>query len=90
MSNIEQIYSDKFKQSHDYHYDNDSIPSTDAGEVAFEMKYDFMDIILHVSGCFILNQCGLLLTRGKHDIKGSNQHHFFRVCYWFLLESQLH
>ena len=54
----------------------DIIPTTDAGELAYTIKEDGSEIS-RVSGHVILNQCGSLLCRSKHQIKGSSKHKFF-------------
>ena len=59
----------------------DFIPTTNAGDRAFEIVHEteyggaFGNIT--ISGSVLLNQCGTLLTRKKHQIKGSSRHHFF-------------
>ena len=64
----------------------DYIPTTNAGQVAMEIeeqtKYGGSFSNIKVSGHVLLNQCGTLLTRKKHQIKGSSAHHFFlqRIC----------
>lgn len=64
----------------------DYIPTTNAGQVAMEIneqtKYGGTYNNIKISGHVLLNQCGTLLTRKKHQIKGSSAHHFFlqRIC----------
>ena len=50
------------------------IPSTDAGELAVTIREEVPAKRVHVSGHILLNQCGTLLTRKKHQIKGSSKH----------------
>ena len=58
-----------------------NLPTTNAGELALTIVHEttyagtFGNMI--VSGHVLLNQCGTLLTRKKHQIKGSSKHHFF-------------
>ena len=54
-----------------------TIPTTDAGEVAVTIREEGDENALRVSGHVILNQCGTLLSRAKHEIKGSSKHKFF-------------
>lgn len=54
-----------------------TIPTTDAGEVAVTIREEGDEKALRVSGHVILNQCGTLLSRAKHEIKGSSKHKFF-------------
>lgn len=59
--------------------DNNLIPSTDAGIYPFEISENtettgaLNDMI--VTGNVLLNQCGTLLTRNSHQIKGSSRGH---------------
>lgn len=57
------------------------IPTTNSGEVAFlvneETKYGGSLGNCKRSGHVVLNQVGTLLTRNKHQIKGSSTHHYF-------------
>ena len=57
------------------------IPTTDSGEIANEIEettiYGGTQDKLTISGHVILNQCGSLLTRKKHELKGSSKHKFF-------------
>ena len=60
-----------------------AFPTTDAGEVPMFITNDedqdksAQHDNLHVSGHIVLNQCGTLLTRSKHQISGSSKHKFF-------------
>ena len=64
----------------------DHLPSTYAGNLAFEIeettKYGGTQGNIVISGHVLLNQCGTLLTRKKHQIKGSSRHNYFlqRIC----------
>ena len=57
------------------------IPTTNAGEFASpieeETQYGGTFGNIKISGHVLLSQCGTLLTRKKHQIKGSSRHHFF-------------
>ena len=57
------------------------IPTTNAGEMAYEIEeeteYGGTFGNIKISGHVLLNQCGTLLTRKKHQIKGSSRHNFF-------------
>ena len=57
------------------------IPTTNSGEVAHCVEettiYGGSQGKLTISGHVLLNQCGSLLTRQKHELKGSSKHHFF-------------
>jgi hypothetical protein len=67
-------------------FNNKPIPTTNSGEYAFEIEDErivsghYNDVV--VSGNVIMNQCGTLLTRKKHQIKGSSLHKWFmeRIC----------
>ena len=59
-----------------------AFPTTDAGEIPRFISNDedqdkSAHDNLHVSGHVVLNQCGTLLTRSKHQISGSSKHKFF-------------
>ena len=55
-----------------------TIPTTNAGEHAFTITdHGRQQPINRVSGHVILNQCGSLLCRLDHQIKGSSKHNFF-------------
>ena len=62
--------------------ENNVIPTTNAGEFAFEIEEDVPTDRVYVSGHVILNQNGTVLTRKKHQIKGSSIHKFFlqKIC----------
>jgi hypothetical protein len=55
------------------------IPTTNAGEVPYDIQES--DAMtgrfgsFNISGHVLLNQCGTLLTRKRHQIKGSSKHH---------------
>ena len=57
------------------------IPTTNSGRLPLEINQDvfasgaFQDMV--VSGHVLLNQCGTLLTRSHHQIRGSSKHKFF-------------
>jgi predicted GIY-YIG superfamily endonuclease len=57
------------------------IPTTNAGDsartIVEETTYGGSFGKITISGHVILNQCGTLLSRKKHQIKGSSRHHFF-------------
>ena len=59
----------------------ESFQSTNAGEYIINVREDnqnkgaFKDIT--INGSTIMNQCGSLLTRKKHQIRGSNKQKFF-------------
>eukprot|EP00957_Ditylum_brightwellii_P116886 8916059-Ditylum_brightwellii.AAC.1 len=57
------------------------IATADAGQVAMqideETKYGGTFGNTKVSACVLLNQCGTLLIRKQHQIKGSSRHSFF-------------
>ena len=61
-------------------------PTTNAGDTAFTIeettKYGGTSGKIHIAGHVLLNQCGTLLTRKKHQIKGSSRHNYFlqRIC----------
>ena len=55
----------------------DSFPSTNIGEFAFEVEEEIPKKGVYVSGHVILNQCGSILTRKTHQIKGSSLQMFF-------------
>ena len=73
----------------EYHRDADDldltstdplIPTTDTGEIAVTVEEDnwFESANkVHVSGHVLMNQCGSLLTRKNHEIRGSSKHRFF-------------
>jgi hypothetical protein len=56
-----------------------TLPTTDAGEVPVTIREEqsIQEGSTYVSGHVVLNQCGTLLTRSKHQIKGSSKHKFF-------------
>ena len=62
------------------------IPTTDAGELAVEIdnetEYGGIGNEFKINGSVILNQCGSLLTRKTHELKGSSYHKHFlqRMC----------
>ena len=72
-----------FEESFD---DANNIPISNAGEVHFDVEEDhekkgvFADVT--VNGYTILNQCGSLLTRKNHQLKGSSTQQFFlqKIC----------
>ena len=53
------------------------VPSKDMEDLAVTIKEEEHEKALRVSGHVILNQCGSLLIRRNHDIKGSSKHIFF-------------
>ena len=57
------------------------IPTTNAGDIAFvieeQTRYGGSCDNITVAGHVLLNQCGTLLTRKEHQIKGSSKHNFF-------------
>jgi hypothetical protein len=62
------------------------IPTTDAGEVHYDVDDD-MELKgvlgdITINGHTILNQCGSLLTRKTHELKGSSKQKFFlqKIC----------
>ena len=59
----------------------DMIPTTNQGQIARRIlansEYAGSFGNIRVSGHVILNQCGTLLTRKKHQIKQSSRHQFF-------------
>jgi hypothetical protein len=67
-------------------FDMGTIPTTDTGEYAYVVEDQnitsgrYNDVV--VSGNVVMNQCGTLLTRKKHQIKGSSVHKWFmqRIC----------
>ena len=58
------------------------IPSSDAGELAYEVEEANPQYGVQVSGHVLLNQCGTILTRQKHEISGSSVQKAFlqRIC----------
>jgi len=62
------------------------MPFTNAGKFALsieeETKYGGTQGAIVISGHVLLNQCGTLLTRRKHQPKGNSRHKFFprRIC----------
>jgi hypothetical protein len=64
------------EEDHEY-FPPDTIPTTDTGEMAQKIiEHDVLNQN-RVSGHVILNQCGSLLSRRNHDIRGSSKHKFF-------------
>jgi hypothetical protein len=63
-------------------FEYDSIPTTNAGEYAYEIEEEVPNDRVHVSGHVVLNQNGTVLTRKKHQISGSSLHKFFlqKIC----------
>ena len=59
----------------------DEVPTTHAGltgqPILSKQEYAGVTGNVNISGHVILNQCGTLLTRKKHQIKGSSRHKFF-------------
>ena len=82
----DDIGNDILPQDQDENVYIDHLPSTDAGDLAFEIeettKYGGTQGNIVISGHVLLNQCGTLLTRKKHQIKGSSRHNYFlqRIC----------
>ena len=74
-------YSDP-PDTNENNFDHDPIPTTDTGEYPFEIEEEVHSDRVHVSGHVILNQNGTILTRKKHQIKGSSIHKFFlqKMC----------
>lgn len=68
-----------YGDDHDYiAVDDEQIPTTNAAEEAFHIRdEEGQRSINRVSGHVILNQCGSLLSRRDHEIKGSSKHQFF-------------
>ena len=64
------------EESHEF-FPTDTIPTTDTGERAQIIIESETSNQNRVSGHVILNQCGSLLSRRNHDIKGSSKHKFF-------------
>ena len=60
----------------------DDMPTTSAGDLPFEVIDETPKKAVHISGHVILNQCGSVLTRKKHELKGSSLHKHFlqRIC----------
>eukprot|EP00957_Ditylum_brightwellii_P069124 5247791-Ditylum_brightwellii.AAC.1 len=58
-------------------YTDCDIPCTNADEFAYETSEDTVSNQLHISGHVMLNQCGSLLTRKQHKLKGSSKHKNF-------------
>lgn len=62
-------------------FEDNAYESTNAGEVLLSVNEDnerkghYKDVT--ISGCTILNQCGSLLTRQRHQIKGRRKEKFF-------------
>ena len=68
----------EYGDDHDYIGSNDPIPTTSAAENAVQISdARGQRSINRVSGHVILNQCGSLLSRRDHEIKGSSKHQFF-------------
>ena len=68
----------EYGDDHDYVGSNDPIPTTNAAENALQISdARGQRPINRVSGHVILNQCGSLLSRRDHEIKGSSKHQFF-------------
>ena len=80
------IGNDNLPQDEDQNIYIDRLPSTDAGDLAFETeettKYRRTQGNIVISGHVLLNQCGTLLTRKKHQIKVNSRHNYFlqRIC----------
>ena len=74
ISNVDDICLDDQNLSN-------MIPTTNVGEIAHCVEqttiYGGSQGKLTISGHVLLNQCGSLLTRQKHELKGSSKHHFF-------------
>ena len=64
------------EENHEF-FPTDTIPTTDTGEKAQTIIEANALNQNRVSGHVILNQCGSLLSRCNHDIKGSSKHKFF-------------
>ena len=60
----------------------DDMSTTSAGDLPFEVIDVTPKKAVHISGHVILNQCGSVLTRKKHELKGSSLHKHFlqRIC----------
>ena len=62
------------------------IPTTNAGREAMQIEqrteYGGTSNKINIAGHVLLNQCGTLLSRKKHVIKGSSKHHYLldRMC----------
>ena len=74
VTTANEEYNDDFDDlseidDEDFEGQLDDLPTTNAGEYAFEIVED-KPIGKYISGHVILNQCGSLLTRAKHRING--------------------
>eukprot|EP00957_Ditylum_brightwellii_P145193 11058735-Ditylum_brightwellii.AAC.1 len=58
-------------------YADCDIPCTNDGEFKYEISEDTVSNQLHISGHIMFNQCGSLLTRKQHELKGSSKHKHF-------------
>ena len=57
------------------------IPATSAGDLPVEVFDETPKEAVHIIGHVILNQCGSVLTRKKHELKGSSSHKYFHKGY---------
>ena len=68
----------EYGDDHEYIEVDVPIPTTNAAEEAFHIRdSEEQQPINRVSGHVIFNQCGSLLSRRDHEIKGSSKHQFF-------------
>jgi hypothetical protein len=89
----EPHFDDGINEENEIH--NNIIPNTNAGMQPIEVHQNvspsgaFRDMV--VSGHILLNQCGTLLTRSKHQIRGSSKHKFFyNGLFLHILENLYH
>ena len=63
-------------------YPFDQIPTTNTGELIFNVSEEVPKKGVHVSGNLILNQWGTLLSRKRHEISGSSKQKCFlqQIC----------
>ena len=68
---------------------NTLIPSTDAGEIYLTASKEITTKRVHVSGHFILNQCGTMLDKAKTPNQISSKHQLFLQNIFRLLLASL-
>ena len=74
---FENIYIyNEYKYKEELYY-NPLISSTGACEIAITVREEIPTKRVHISGHIVLNQCGTILTRQTHKIKGMSKHELF-------------
>ena len=83
---LEEGLGNQLGDENDFDADIGFIPTSDAGEVFYEVEeetgYGGIFNEMQISGSVFMNQCGTLLTRKTHELKGSSLHKNFlqRIC----------